>query len=175
VSVFKNFNIWWGWWLEKQKALGAFIIFIIMMISALGFLVFVFGFVPIWKEEAIYLIIKLRIIAGISTPIFFYLYINGCGSSSDNNYRIAIDKAVKFAAARPICLARLIQETRETKDPKKLNKWIENWKVLSSQRKKMIELTGKKMDIEAGIPLKEVDIEIEETKRIVSELETKLA
>lgn len=178
MSPFKDFNIWWGWWLKKRKVLGPLIFAITMVVSFVGAIVFIFSFLPIFKEEATYLLVRARIIAGILTPIFFYLYINCFVSGPDNNYRMAIDEAKEFAAGEPQYSSRiaiLIRETRETKDPKKINECIKNWLALSSHKKWMQKLKEKKESIERGDSLKKVEIEIEATQKTINELEAKLA
>ncbi|MFH1308502.1 MAG: hypothetical protein ABIH51_00630 [Patescibacteria group bacterium] len=177
MNIFKKFNIWWGWWLKKQKVLGTLIFAITMLFSVVGGAVFVSTFFPIFKEEAIHIVIRLRTITGILTPIFFYLYINCFVSCMSNNYRMAIDQAREVLAGKLQYLSQLdvlIQKARETKDPKKINEWIMNWKALSLQKEKMQKLKKKKEDIEKGILLKEINAEIETEKKIIIELEAKL-
>lgn len=179
MRFLKNFNIWWGWFLNKhRKGWGVFFVMIIMIFFAVGAVAFFLSF--ILNEEQIAISpIKIRIIALISTLIGLYLNFGAfIYSYSDKNFRIAIDEAKKFTKKNPQCLSKinlLVQETKETKNPAKINEWIKNWTELSSQKVGIQELKKKREDIEKEISLKEVNVEIEARQKEINELESKLA
>ncbi len=53
MNIFKNFNIWWGWWLKKRKVLGILVFAITLIGSILGAAVFIFSFLselPEWRN-----------------------------------------------------------------------------------------------------------------------------
>ena len=134
MSIFKNFNIWWGWQLRKQEGLGAFIFFITTLAAIVGAAFFIASFLPLET----YFYVKIRIITGILTPILFYLFINGfVWSRQGKNYKIAINRATEFAKKNTQCFTKITllkDETERTKDPKIINEWVEAYEKLQGMK-----------------------------------------
>lgn len=180
MSSFKKFNIQWAWFVNKRGFKSALrFATIIQILAFVSAVVFVLGFLSNNEGKRIISNDLIQIIGGISALVFFYLYIicSVYGSSS-NNFKIAIDKAEKFVTENLQCdpkISILIAQTEQTKNPAKLNEWIDNWEKLSSAKADLQGLKRKKEDIEKGIPFKEVNAEIEEERERIEELESELA
>ena len=179
MNFFKNFHTQWTWFVKKHEwGVGLLITFIILALAFLGATVFVLGFLHNNEGGRIISNNSIQIIGGISALVFSYLYYIICiYASSYKNFKIAIDEAKKFAAEDDQCspkISMLIGQTEQTKNPAKLNKWIENWKKLSSKQVEMQELEKEKEDIEKGIPLGKVNAKIEAKKEKIEELESQL-
>lgn len=183
MSPFKKFNIQWAWFVNKRGfGRGLLIASIILIFAFAGMIVFVLGFLYNEEGERIISNNSIQIIGGILALVFFYLYYIICTyTSSSKNFKIAIDKAKKFAAENPHLIltetgsfTREIIEAEKTKDPTKLNKRIQNFRELYSVKEKLQVLEEKKEEIEKGIPLKEVKAEIEARKEKIKELESQL-
>ncbi len=140
MSIFKNFNIWWGWQLRKQDGLGAFIFLITTLVAIAAAAFFIASFLPLGTD----FYIKIRIITGILTPILFYLFINGFVWSRQNkNYKIAIEEAWKFAEKNTRCYTKLIllkDEIERTKDPKIMNEWVKDYEKLQEMKMRLRQL-----------------------------------
>jgi len=180
VNLFKKFHIQWAWLVNKRGfSVGLLIAVIILMLGFLGAVVFMLGFLHNKEGERIISSDLIQIIGGISALVLFYLYsICTVYGTSSKNFKIAINETEKFVAKNPECLLKismLIQETRRTKDPAKLNEWINNWEKLSSVKANMQNLEKTKEEIVRGIPLKQINAEIEEKREKIEELESKLA
>ena len=179
MSFLKNFNIRWVWFVNKRGfRSGAVIVSIILMLAFLGAVVFMLGFLHNKEGERIISNDPIQIIGGISALVFIYLYsICGVYGNASNNFRIAIDEAKKFVVENPQCRPKiniLIEETRGTKNPAKINEWRENQREFSSVKAEMQELEKEKEEMEKGIPLKGLKARIEARKERIKELESKL-
>lgn len=180
MSLLKNFCIQWGWLLKKRGMGTALLIAgFILLFAFLGAVVFMLGFVHNQEGERIISNNSIQIIGGISALVLFYLYFMATEYASlSKNFKIAINEAEKFVAENPQCRSRiniLIEETRGTKSPAKLNEWINDWERFSSAKANLQELEKEKEDIEKGISLDKVSVEIKARKKKIRELESKLA
>ena len=183
MNSLKKFHIQWAWLVTKDgTGTGLFIAASFLVFAFVGVVVFMLGFLHNQEGERIISNNLTQIIGGISALVFFYLYFIGAGyagySNSSKNFKIAIDKAEKFVAENPECFPKiniLIVDTIRTKNPAKLNEWIDNWRKLSSTEANMQGLEKEKEDIEKGIPLEKVNVKIKAEKERIEELESKLA
>ena len=179
MNLFKKFHIQWAWLIWKGRlGRGTLIAFIIMVLGFVGMLVFIYGFLHNQESESIIANNLIQIIGGISALVFFYLYfICFAYADSSKNFKIAIDKAEKFVTENLQCDPRisiLIAQTEQTKDPAKLNEWIDNWRKLSFAKANMQNLEKKKEEIVKGIPLNEINAKIEKEGERIEELKSKL-
>lgn len=95
-------------------------------------------------------------------------FIVGARYASKDNWRIAIDEAWSFIAKNPEChskIVELISKVKETKNPSKLNEWINNYEKWQSTREKL-KLLEKERD--------EIPQKIAEKIQIIRTLETKI-
>lgn len=180
MNLFKKFHIQWAWLLTKGgTGTGLLIAAFILVFAFVGVVVFMLGFLHNQEGERVIANNLIQIIGGVSALVFFYLYFIDVGySNSSNNFKIAINKAEKFVAENPECFPKinmLIQETRGTKNPAKLNEWIDNWEKLSSTEANMQGLEKEKEEIERGIPLEKVNAKIKAERERIEELESELA
>ena len=180
MNLFKKFHIQWAWFLDRRgPRTGMLIVAIAQLFVVVGTLVFILGFARNQEGERIIANNSIQIIGGISALVFSYLYlVYLIYADSSKNFKIAIDKAEKFVVKNPECFPKiniLIAQTEQTKDPAKLNEWIDNWEKLSSTEANMQNLEKKKEEIVKGIPLKEINAKIEVEWERIKELESELA
>jgi len=180
VNLFKKFHIQWAWLIMKGGlGRGMLIALVILVLGLVGMLVFIYGFIHNQESEKIIANNLIQIIGGISGLVFFYLYFMCFAyASSFKNFKIAIDKAEKFVTENPECFPKinmLIQETKGTEDPAKLNEWIDNWRKLSSTEAYLQGLEKEKEDIEKGIPLEKINAKIKAERERIEELKSELA
>lgn len=171
----KKFFIWSSWQGERHPVISVLVGWFggSLLIYALVYLGLRAATGSIELALAVLLAIAITILTLVLVAILAITW-----GKKERNWRIAIDEAKKFVAENPNYITRvenLIEETRETKDPVKLNKWIQDWEELSSAKANLEELEKEKEDIEKGIPLKRVDAKIEAEKEGIKELESKLA
>ncbi len=180
MSLLKKFHIQWAWLIMKGGfGRGMLIALVILVLGLVGMIVFIYGFIHNQESERIIANNLIQIIGGISALVFFYLYfICFAYANSSKNFKIAIDKAGKFVTENLQCdpaISILIAQTAQTKNPAKLNEWIDNWRELSSTEANMQGLEKEKEEIEKGIPLEKVNAKIKTERERIEELESKLA
>jgi hypothetical protein len=153
MSSFKDFRIKVAWLASRYYGLTVLFIF-----SALG--CGIVGFAYFWGLDLISIkenaalssnpVAAMVCLVGGFGLFFSLLFIIRNYEQASNNWRIAIDKAQKFARENNIedkvYLAKRIIKTKRTKDPTIVNKWVEfyeEWQAI----KKVLEQLEREREI----------------------------
>ena len=134
MSSFKGFRIWMGWLANKYYGLSLLLAFFILLCGIVGFMYF-WGLrlLDMTDNPAIPSNPILGIVFGIvGSSLYFSIFAAPSGHfHASNNWRLAIEDALKFLKKYPACKSKIensIRHTKDAKDGSEMNKWMENYK-----------------------------------------------
>lgn len=170
--MFKKTKIWLGWVGNKPNGrtalyllslIGLFFIALLVI-----FLLFDFGIIPLsergkeifspWLTPWVEILIG---VVGVLLSLPWFISTVYC--SSVNNFKVAIDEALKFKEKHFKCSLRIdefIRITRDTEDAASMNQWIKDYGELMRMERDKKELEEEQERIPAQIKKKEERIRI---------------
>jgi len=134
------------------------------------------------RDDFIWLVVSIctTVITAILFTFFFFVGTGIKHTSNLENWRLVIDKGWKFANKNPEALPDIqewIAIVKCTKDPLKLNKFMDNWKSRDEKRAELLRELGHEKqelkeveDILSGKKAEQIKEEIEKLKEEIKKI-----